>query len=579
MNIAGLSAYYHEAAAALLVEGRPVAAAAEERFTRVKHDARLPVHAFRYVLRAAGLDLPQLDRVAWYESPVDKLARQLWSGRSDGDDPRRPEREIREVLGYEGPLDVFDHHLSHAASAFFGSDFPDAAVLVCDGVGEWATTSYYRARGTVLEKIDEVRFPHSLGLLYATITHYLGFQVLSGEYKVMGLAPYGQPVFADQVRALVQSLPGGGFRLDLRYFDFLRGDSMHSEALHRLFGAPPREPEAPLTSFHHDVARSLQVVLEEILLEKVRWLRTRVDSPNLCLAGGVALNCVANGRLLREGPFRSLFVQPAATDAGGALGAAALSHVRATGRRPAPLAHVLLGPGAEGIDALVQTLGVDALDFRGREAALLEAVVDRLARKEVVAWFHGRMEFGPRALGARSILADPRDPGMRDRLNLLVKKREAFRPFAPAVAAARAAEHFELDHPSPYMLETCRVRSPLSLPAVTHVDGSARPQTVDPSVSPRFAALLAAFERRTGCPVLVNTSFNVRDEPIVCSPLDALFGMIRSDVDVLVLEDWILDRRSLPPALIEGARDWIRFLRTYETRRSPSPLDDLYTFL
>ncbi|HEX7902073.1 MAG TPA: carbamoyltransferase N-terminal domain-containing protein [Planctomycetota bacterium] len=572
MRIAGISAFYHESAAALLVDGQTAFAAAEERFTRVKHDPRLPVHAFRAGLRAAGIDLAGLDRVAYYEDPVAKLERQVATGAVEDGDPLRPEREIRERLGVEAPIDFFDHHLSHAASAFFASDFEEAAVLVCDGVGEWATTSYYRARGTSIEKLDEVRFPHSLGLLYATLTHYLGFGVLSGEYKVMGLAPYGKPAFVDQMRALVRSGPDGGFELDLKYFDFGDDERMHTPALHALFGAPRREPESPITAFHHDVARSQQAVLEEVLLEKVRWLRTRVDSPNLCMAGGVALNCVANGRLLREGPFRKLFVQPAATDAGGALGAAYLSHVKATGRRPAPLADVYLGPAAEGADELMRAMDVGALDYRGREAELLEATVDRLARGEVVAWCHGRMEFGPRALGARSILADPRDPGMRERLNRLVKKREAFRPFAPAVAAGRAAAHFALDHPSPYMLETCQVRSPLALPAITHVDGSARPQTVSGG---RFAALLAAFERRTGCPILVNTSFNVRDEPIVLTPVDAVLCVLNSEIDALVLEDWILDRRALPERLFRDVRAWSDFHRSL----APRLADDVYTFL
>lgn len=570
MRIAGISAFYHEAAAAILVDGHCAFAAAEERFTRVKHDPRLPTRAFLDGLRHAGLGLMDLDRVGYYEDPALKLDRQVATGAVEGGDPFRPEREIRERLGFEGPVDVFDHHRSHAASAFFASDFEDAAVLVCDGVGEWATTSYYRARGTSLEKLAEVRFPHSLGLLYATLTHYLGFGVLSGEYKVMGLAPYGQPRFVQQVRRLIRSTPGPDFELDLQYFDFGDDERMHTPALHALFGAPRREPESPITPFHHDVARSLQAVLEDVLLEKVRWLKTRVGSPNLCMAGGVALNCVANGRVLREGPFRRLYVQPAATDAGGALGAAYLSHVKATGRRPEPLRDVYLGPAPEGVDALMRAMDVGALDFRGREAELLEATVDRLARGEVVGWYHGRMEFGPRALGARSILADPRDPGMRERLNRLVKKREAFRPFAPAVTLDRASAHFDLDHASPYMLETCRVRSPIALPAITHVDGSARPQTVEGG---RFGRLLAAFERRSGCPILVNTSFNVRDEPIVLTPVDAVLCVIHSEIDALVLEDWILDRRALPERLFRDVRAWSEF------QRGPRLSDDVYTFL
>src|SRR6185295_6025739 len=345
-------------------------------------------------------------------------------------------------------------------------------------------------------------------------TAYLGFAVNDGEYKVMGLAPYGEPRYVGEMRKLVSSAADGQYRLDLDYFDFIRGSRMYSDALPRLFGQPPRRRDEEITPFHQDVARSLQVVLEEILLEKVHYLHARTGLTDLCMAGGVALNVVANSRIRREGPFERLFVQPAAGDSGGCLGAAALAHVRMTGRHPgtAPLRHVFLGPrwSAAEIAGLVAATGIAALDFRGRETALLDAVVERLVQGHVVGWFHGAMELGPRALGARSLLADPRDPGMRDRLNRLVKKREAFRPFAPSVLASHAGEHFDLGQASPFMLETCRVISPLGLPAVTHVDGSARPQTVEPETAPRFAALLEAFRRRTGCPLLVNTSFNVR---------------------------------------------------------------------
>jgi carbamoyltransferase len=368
--------------------------------------------------------------------------------------------------------------------------------------------------------------------------------------------------------------------LDLQYFDFVRGRRMYSDALPRLFGEPPRRREGEITRFHQDVARSLQAVLEEILLEKVGWLHERTGLPDLCMAGGVALNVVANGRILREGPFARLFVQPAAGDSGGCLGAAALAWVERTGERPAtgPLRRVDLGPAwsADEIAGLIASTGIAARDFRGREGDLLAAVVDRLASGQVVGWFHGRMEMGPRALGGRSLLADPRDPGMRDRLNRLVKKREAFRPFAPSVLASRAVEHFDLDHPSPFMLETCRVTSPLALPAIAHVDGSARPQTLDPADAPRFAALLAAWERRTGCPVLVNTSFNVRGEPIVCSPVDALFCLGASEIDCLALEDFVIDRDALPagwPALLAAWREPARsgFGRVVS--------EDLYTFV
>ena len=578
MNVVGISAFFHESACCLLQDGRLVAAAEEERFSRLKHDPRLPVSAFRWCLEAGGIAITEVDAVAYYESPVRKLARQLWSGVPLADaDPGRPERAIREGLGYEGKVLFCDHHASHAASAFFFSGFPEAAVFTVDGVGEWDTTVYWRGGGRGLEAFERVELPHSLGLLYSTITAYLGFAVNDGEYKVMGLAPYGRPRYADRIRALVSSGPGGQFVLDLRYFDFLRGSRMYSEALCELFGAPARARESEITGFHQDVARSLQVVLEEILLEKVRWLHGQTGAPHLCMAGGVALNCVANGRIVREGPFERLFVQPAAGDSGGCLGAAALAHLELTGERPhrEPMRHAFLGPSwtSDEAESILSSTGLAFLDFRGREAELLEAVVDRLASARVVGWFHGPMEMGPRALGARSLLADPRDPGMRGRLNRLVKKREAFRPFAPSILLAHAREHLDLDHPSPFMLETCRVTSPLSLPAVTHVDGSARPQTVDPEVAPRYAALLKAFHRRTGCPVLVNTSFNVRGEPIVCSPVDALLCFGSTGIDSLVLEDCVIDREALPGNLPELLQSWRRPRSGFAVSR------DLYTFV
>jgi carbamoyltransferase len=593
MRILGLSAFYHESACCLLSGGDLVAAAAEERFTRIKHDPRLPVEAFRFCLEAGGLTVGDLDAVAYYEDPRAKHSRQLWALRRSGApgarrsaaagnrpdrpdrpdwpdrapdpllDPGRPERQIRERLGWDGPLLTFEHHLSHAASAFHFSGFPEAAVLTVDGVGEWATTTCGRASGQAsgedLELFEEVRFPHSLGLFYSTVTAYLGFRVNGGEYKVMGLAPYGRPRFLEEMRRLVRSGPGCGYTLDLAYFDFVAGRRMFSPALEELLGGPARRPGEPLTGRHRDVARSAQQVLEEILLEMVRHLHDRVPSDHLCMAGGVALNCVANGRILREGPFRRLFVQPAAGDAGGALGAAALAHRRLGGTMPRrPLRHVHLGPrwSADAVADLLAATGLPATDLRGREPELLEATAERLAAGQVIGWFQGAMELGPRALGARSILASPLDPHMRDRINARVKHREGFRPFAPAVLARAAAEHFDLDHPSPFMLETCAVTSPLALPAVTHVDGSARPQTVDPEIHPRFAALLEAFAGRTGCPVLLNTSFNVRGEPIVCTPVDALFTLAEAGLDALVIEDFLLDRTALPDGWPELLAAW-----------------------
>lgn len=556
--------------------------------------------AYRFCLRRAGVGPEGIDRLGYYESPAAKLSRQLWSGRvaaggmgGAGEaelgwlDAGCPERLIRERLGFEGPIDVFPHHLSHAASAYFYSGFGDAAILTVDGVGEWATTTFGRGRGGAIELLAEVDFPHSLGLFYSAITSFLGFAVNDGEGKVMGLAPYGEPRFVDRLLGLVERCGGPGgcdFRLAMECFDFVRGERMFTPALGELLGGPPRTPGSELLPFHRDVARSLQEALEVVLLDLVRALAERVDSPNLCLAGGVALNCMANGRLLRDGPFSRLFVQPAAGDAGGCLGAAALAHRRGLGASAAPaprrLPDVYLGPRwtAGEVAALLTAAGLPALDFRGREGALLDATVDRLARGRVVGWFQGAMEFGPRSLGARSLLADPRDPAVRDRLNRSIKGREAFRPFAPSVLAERAGEHFDLGHPSPFMLETCRVASPLALPAITHVDGSSRPQTVDRAANPRFAALLERFAAATGCPLLLNTSFNVAGEPIVGSPVDALLTMARSGLDTLVVEDFVLDREALPAGWPELLAAWRPRGRSgFAAARGPLGAD-LYTF-
>ena len=561
-TVVGISAYYHDSACCLLHDGELVCAAEEERFSRVKHDKGTPWRAFRFCLEQAGVSISELDCLAFYEDPRKKLERQLWMGLQSGGGPilertlRRlrdgdwGESLLRDSLGYDGRIEFVDHHLSHAASAYCFSGFPESALLTVDGVGEWATTTYGTADGSYIELFEEVEFPHSLGLLYSTITAYLSFEVNDGEYKVMGLAPYGKPVFIDAMRELLSVGPGADFCLHLEYFDFLRAQRMYSERLPELFGHPTREPESELQTWHYDIACSLQTVLEETLLEQTRYLYERTSSENLCMAGGVALNCVANTRILRDGPFKHLFVQPAAGDAGGALGAAAIAHTRLSSEPPPRkhLSHVYLGPsyGCAEIANLLAGTAATSLDFRNLPEQLLDATVDRLLEGKVVGWFQGRMEFGPRALGARSILADPRAPHIRDRVNELVKKRESFRPFAPAVLAERAADHFDIDHPSPFMLETFPVVSPLQLPAVTHVDGTARVQTVDAAQAPRFAHLLQRFEQRSGCPLLLNTSFNVRGEPIVCTPLDAIRCFVGSGLDALVLEDFILDRESIP---------------------------------
>lgn len=559
-NVIGISAHYHDAACCLLRDGVLVAAVEEERFSRRKHDPSIPKESFLYCLREGGIEIQDVDVIAYYEQPKMKLARQICMIAQNPSrvlplsrlNPLRPEQDIREVLGYEGAIQTFTHHQSHAASAFYFSGFEEAAILTVDGVGEWETTTYGRGGREGIKLFEAVEFPDSLGLLYSTITGYLGFEVNEGEYKVMGLAPYGKPTYADKVRALVTSLPRGQYRLNLDYFDFNASERMHTAKLVDLFGQPERNPDDAIQEFHKDVARSLQLVLEEVLLDKIRYLHGETGVEDFCMAGGVALNCVANSRLLRDGPFKRLFVQPAASDAGGCLGAAAMAFHQLSGEAPPrrKMADVYLGPcySADEVANIVGSAGLECEDYRGREAELLDAVAGHLGAGKVVGWFHGRMEFGPRALGARSILADPRGPEMRERINALVKKREAFRPFAPAILDSLTATHFDLDHPSPFMTETCQVISPLSLPAVTHVDGSARVQTVQEAASPRFAALLRAFQKKTGCPILLNTSYNVKGEPIVCSPIDALVCFIRSGIDILVLEDFVIDRNALGAA-------------------------------
>ena len=558
-NIIGISCFFHDAACCLLKDGVLVAAAEEERFSRKKHDAGIPKGAFNYCLEEGGLTIDQIDCVAYYEEPAKKLARQIWMmlpGLPSEKkvlarlDPRRPEREIREVLGFDGPIEYVGHHQAHAASTFYFSGFKEAAILTVDGVGEWDTTSLGRGNGNGLEILETVEFPHSLGLLYSTITGYLGFEVNEGEYKVMGLAPYGKPRHVDLIRKLIIDQPGGQYLLDLRYFDFTSFKRMYSDEMVSLFGHPPRQPRTEILDFHKNLARSLQYVLEEILMEKLKYLYELTGIENLCMAGGVALNCVANGRIKREGPFKRMFIQPAAGDSGGALGEAAIAPTRRTNGKTESLStlrHAYLGPAfsSEEVTSFVESTGIKARDFRGREAELLEVVARMLASDKIVGWFHGRMEFGPRALGARSILADPRGETMQDRINSIIKQRESFRPFAPAVLEDRVAAHFDLDHPSRYMLETCQVKSPIKLPAITHVDGSARVQTVDGDTNPRFARLLHAFERLTGCPILLNTSFNLNYEPIVRTPADALICFIRSGLDALVLEDYVIDRSAI----------------------------------
>jgi carbamoyltransferase len=588
----GISAFYHDSAACLLGDGVVVAAAQEERFSRLKGDAGFPAAAVAWSLRQAGIAAHQLDAVVFYERPLLKLDRLLESYLALA--PRglrsflkaaplwlhervHTEQRIRTALAdFQGPLLYAEHHESHAASAFFPSPFRDAAVLTIDGAGEWATASIGTGRGAALELTHELHYPDSLGLLYSAFTYQAGFRVNSGEYKLMGLAPYGTPRYVARILDEVVALrDDGSFTLDQRYFDFMGGLTMTTPAFDALFDGPPRTPEAPLTQREMDYARSVQVVCETIVLRMAHTAHALTGMRNLCMAGGVALNAVANGRLVREGPFRHVWVQPAAGDAGGALGAAFLGWHRWL-QQPRRLTAgsdamhgACLGPSFAADDVARELAALGAVAVRMDDDALLARTAELLDRGAVVGWFDGAMEFGPRALGARSILADPRDPAMQKQLNLKIKFREGFRPFAPSVLAERAGELFELDAESPYMLVVAPVREehrtrgqgvaarwgigrldePRSaFPAVTHLDHSARVQTVSAARSPRFHALLRAFEARTGCPMLVNTSFNVRGEPIVCSPADAYRCFMHTAIDALVVYPFLLLRADQPGA-------------------------------
>jgi carbamoyltransferase len=599
MHILGISAFYHDSAAALVRDGEIAAAAQEERFSRVKHDWRFPARAVDYCLREAGIGAADLDAVVFYDKPFLKFERILETymatapagiGSFMQSVPLWIKRKlwmksvIEDALkGYGGRVLFTEHHRAHAASAFFPSPFREAAIVTADGVGEWATTSIGMGRGNRIALLKEIHFPHSLGMLYSAFTYYTGFKVNSGEYKVMGLAPYGRPAY---VRTILDNLidlrPDGSFRLDMRYFNYCAGLTMTHPRFHRLFGGPPRKPESPLTQRDMDLARSVQDVIETAVLNLARRAKQETGADALCLAGGVALNCVANGRLLRENLFRDLWIQPASGDAGGALGAAlAVWHEHQDRpRNPDGVRDSqrgsLLGPAPDGgeIRAFLDRRGAPYRLLDGE--TLVRETAERLAAGRVVGWFSGRMEFGPRALGCRSILGDPRSPAMQKVMNLKIKFRESFRPFAPAVLESEAGRFFELDRSSPYMLLVADVRKDIrtpeseadaerfgldrlnlvrsSIPAVTHVDYSARIQTVNAETNPRFHALLTAFNRLTGCPVLVNTSFNVRGEPLVCSPTDAYACFMRTDMDALVLGDCLLDKAGQPA--FEDDPDW-----------------------
>ena len=572
MNILGISGFYHDSAAALLCDGKLVAAAHEERFTRKRHDPDLPKQATKYCLEAAGLAIGDLDYVVFYDKPFIKLERMLMTYLATF--PRSlpsftkaipvwlkeklwVPSQIREKLGYEGEVLFAEHHQSHAASAFLPSPFDEAAILTCDGVGEWATTTQGVGRGDSFELIHEIRFPHSLGLLYSAFTYYLGFKVNSAEYKVMGAAPYGKPKYAAKIlEEIVDLRDDGSFKLNMKYFAYHYGLTMTNERFARLFGHPRRDGESKLEEFHWDMAASVQHVTEEIVLSMVRDLHRKTGMKNLCMAGGVALNCVANGRIVREGPFEQLWVQPAAGDAGGALGAALFAYNAVLGKpRAFRMDHAYWGP-AYSDDAIRGFLDARGAHYRTlpRDQMIRETARQLSEEQAVVGWFQGRMEWGPRSLGSRSILADARNRENWQRVNLKIKFRESFRPFAPAVLAEKASEWFDIDRESPYMLLVCQVRPGRDIPAVTHVDGSARIQTVTRDSHAEFYDLIFEFDRQTGCPVIINTSFNVRGEPIVCSPEDAYRCFMRTEMDVLVLGNQILLKAEQPK--FEESFDW-----------------------
>ena len=600
MRILGISAFYHDSAAALIDDGRVIAAAQEERFSRRKHDARFPRNAVAYCLEEAGVRLGDVDHVAFYDKPFLKFERLLETYLTFAPRGFRSfrmalpiwlkeklfqKRLLRQELEPFAPdydwderLLFAEHHQSHAASAFFPSPFEEAAVLTMDGVGEWATTSVGIGRSNRLEMTKEIHFPHSLGLLYSAFTYYTGFRVNSGEYKVMGLAPYGEPRYLQTILDhLIDVKPDGSFRVDQSYFDYCTGLKMTGDRFDELFGGPPRRPDEPLTQRHMDLASSIQAVTEEIVLKMTQGIAAESGARNLCLAGGVALNCVANGKILRDGRFEQIWIQPAAGDAGGALGAALAAyylHVNAPRSRPNALDEMqgaYLGPAFPQPEIEQRLAAAGAVFEVMDEADLIDATTNALISEKAVGWFQGRMEFGPRALGNRSILGDPRSPSMQKTLNLRVKYRESFRPFAPSVLREDVADWFELDDDSPYMLLVAdvvkqrrrkmtdnesalfgidKLNVPRSeIPAVTHVDYSARVQTVHRESNPRYHALISAFKAKTGCPVLVNTSFNVRGEPIACTPEDAFRCFMGSEIEVLVAGDCFLRKEKQNPAL------------------------------
>lgn len=569
--ILGISCFYHDSAAVLLKNGEVIAATQEERFTRKKHDDNFPTKSVGYCLSHAGITVEDLHSIAYYEKPFVKFERllityintwplgyfsflkamgvwlkqKLWIPSI-----------IRKELGYKGDIYYTEHHLSHGASSFFSSPFEKAAVLTVDGVGEWATATYGVGNKSSLKILKEIRFPHSLGLLYSAFTYYLGFRVNSGEYKVMGLAPYGEPKYADKVRKLIDVKEDGSFNLNMKYFGYEAGLKMTNKNFHKLFEGEPRKADSKPTQREFDIARSLQYVLEEIMLKMVEHIHKETGEENLCLAGGVALNCVANGRILRESSFKNIFIQPASGDAGGAVGAALFTHYSLLDNERKPsMQNIYLGPNFTS-DEINELLDTHKIKFKKHdEKSLYDEVADFINDQKVIGWFQGRMEYGPRALGNRSILADARNKENWQRVNLKIKFRESFRPFAPTVLEEDLNEYFDLDVPTPYMLLVAQVKKD-NIPAVTHKDNSARIQSVSAKGNPRYHKLIATFKDKTGTAVIINTSFNVRGEPIVCTPEDALKCFLRTDMDILVLGDYVVDKKDVDKEELRDSLDW-----------------------
>jgi carbamoyltransferase len=591
MNILGISAFYHDSAACLVCDGAIVAAAQEERFTRKKHDFSFPAQAVNYCLRQGGLEGDGLDYVCFYDKPFIKFERILETYLAYAPAGIRSfmmaiplwikqklwmKEYIKKQLGFEGVILFPEHHESHAASAFFASPFPEAAFLTIDGVGEWTTTSYGTGKNNQIQILAEMHFPHSLGLLYSAFTYYTGFKVNSGEYKVMGLAPYGRPVYKDLILSeLVDLKQDGSFRLNMKYFNYCAGLTMTNAKFNRLFGGPPRRPESMVTQRDMDLARSVQDVTEEVMLRMAKHIHRRTGQKNLCLAGGVALNCVGNGKILREGPFENIWIQPAAGDAGGAMGAALFGWYQyLENERRADGCNDFMngsfwGPEFTG-DEISLYLEQNEIPFEKlSDEELPGRVSDLIGAEKTIGWFQGRMEFGPRALGGRSIIGDARSPAMQETMNLKIKFRESFRPFAPTVLSEKVSDYFELECESPYMLLVAPVKESIRremseeersyfgleqlhvvrsvIPAVTHVDYSARVQTVTEKTNPLYYKMIQAFDEKYGCPVIINTSFNVRGEPIVCTPEDAYLCFMRTNMDYLVLGNYLLNKENQQP--------------------------------